>query len=83
MKYSLILIVIDLLCAALVMTGIYIGCCKIPQGGISVSAAAESGSSKAGILDWFNPYMNFTGHIHPVEIIQTAALVFLILTVKP
>ena len=36
----------------------------------------------AGILDWFNPYMNFTGHIRPLEIVQTAALLFLALTVK-
>ena len=34
----------------------------------------------AGILDWFNPYMNFSGQIRPIEIVQVGALLFLVLT---
>jgi hypothetical protein len=34
----------------------------------------------AGILDWFNPFMNFSGQIRPLEILQTAALIFLAVT---
>lgn len=37
----------------------------------------------AGILDWYNPYMNFSGQIRPIEILQLGALVFLALTKKP
>lgn len=31
----------------------------------------------AGILDWFNPYMNFSGQIRPVEIAQVCDLLVL------
>jgi hypothetical protein len=31
----------------------------------------------AGILDWFNPYMNFSGQIRPIEIMQVCDLLLL------
>lgn len=31
----------------------------------------------ASILDWFNPYMNFSGQIRPIEIIQVVDLLIL------
>ena len=34
----------------------------------------------AGILDWFNPYMNFSGQIRPLEIVQVCDLLFLAVT---
>lgn len=36
----------------------------------------------AGILDWFNPYMNFSGQMRPVEIVQVCDLLLLALTAK-
>jgi hypothetical protein len=36
----------------------------------------------AGILDWYNPYMNFSGQIRPLEAVQVCDLLFLALTVK-
>lgn len=36
----------------------------------------------AGILDWFNPYMNFSGQIGPIEIVQVCDLLILALTVR-
>ncbi|MGI6117297.1 MAG: hypothetical protein ACOYBC_02795 [Bilifractor sp.] len=36
----------------------------------------------AGILDWFNPYMNFSGQIRPIEIVQVGALMFLVFTTE-
>lgn len=34
----------------------------------------------AGILDWYNPYMNFSGQIRPLEVLQVCDLLFLALT---
>lgn len=36
----------------------------------------------SGILDWFNPYMNFSGQIRPIEIVQVGALLFLAFTTE-
>lgn len=36
----------------------------------------------AGILDWYNPYMDFSGRIRPLEAVQVCDLLFLALTVK-
>lgn len=31
------------------------------------------------IVDWYNPYMNFSGQIQPLEILQVCDLVLLVL----
>ncbi|MGI6051325.1 MAG: hypothetical protein ACOYA9_02410 [Bilifractor sp.] len=36
----------------------------------------------AGILDWYNPYMNFSGQIRPLEILQVCLLAVLILSAR-
>lgn len=34
----------------------------------------------AGILDWFNPYLNFSGQIRPIEMVQVCSLLVLAFT---
>lgn len=36
----------------------------------------------AKILDWYNPYMNFTGHIWGIQIVLYLTVIFLGLTRK-
>lgn len=34
----------------------------------------------AGILDWYNPYMNFSGQVRPLSFLETGALLLLAAT---
>lgn len=34
----------------------------------------------AGVLDWYNPFMNFTGHVQMMQMILYLAVILLVLT---
>ena len=34
----------------------------------------------ARILDWYNPYMNFSGHVIPAQMLLCADMIFLTVT---
>ncbi len=50
MKRNILLVLVDLICAALLVTGIWICCYQIPQGGIQVQAASGMDSGTDGSL---------------------------------